>query len=125
MILKTYRGNKKKVYELEKEAFSALSQVKDVPIIRYLGCYEHDYGEGRENGRTFNLLLECGEGGDLLQSWADETNVPPVRADEIIRFWESLFKVADAIRHIHDLEYSRHGKGAAPLKYVGYVQSSA
>jgi hypothetical protein len=61
------------------------------------------------------LLLEYGE-RDLYQSWADETNVPPVRAKEILRFWNSLFEVADAIRHVHHLEVPR-GKGT--LRYHG------
>ncbi|KAF2031395.1 hypothetical protein EK21DRAFT_88108 [Setomelanomma holmii] len=118
MVLKSYCGNKKAVYDLEKEAFSGLSSNDNVPIVRYLGCYTHDYGEGSKLGKTYNLLLECGE-RDLYQAWADETNVPPVQAEEIIRFWRSLFDVAEAIRHVHNLEVPRHGKGA-PLRYIGW-----
>ncbi|KAF1942093.1 hypothetical protein EJ02DRAFT_454596 [Clathrospora elynae] len=117
MVLKSYCGNKKMEFELEKEAFSGLQSNDRVPIVRYLGCYTHDYGEGYDMGKTFNLLLEYGE-RDLYQSWADETNVPPVRANEILRFWNSLFKVADAIRHVHHLEVPRGKNG--PLRYHGW-----
>ena len=120
MVLKSYCGDKQSVYDLEKEAFSGLSSNDKVPIVRYLGWYTHDYGEGLgSNKKTYNLLLECGE-RDLYQAWADETNVPPVRAEEIIRFWNSLFGVAEAVRHVHNLEVPRHGR-SAPLRYVGYV----
>ncbi|KAF2823723.1 hypothetical protein CC86DRAFT_59153 [Ophiobolus disseminans] len=118
MVLKSYSGNKQSVYELEKEAFSGLSSNDTVPIVRYLGCYTHDYGEGSTSDKTYNLLLECGE-RDLYQAWADETNVPPVRAEEIIRFWNSLFEVAKAVRHVHHLEVPRHGK-SAPHRYFGW-----
>jgi serine/threonine protein kinase len=71
-----------------------------------LGSYTHDYGEGEEFGRTYNLLLEYGE-NDLYQAWADETNVPPVQAQEILQNWRSIFNVAEAIRHVHHLEIQR------------------
>lgn len=119
MVLKSYCGDKQSVYQLEKDAFAGLKSNDAVPIVRYLGCYTHDYGEGSLCGKTFNLLLECGD-RDLYQAWADETNVPPVIAEEIIETWKSLFDVADAIRHVHHLEVPRHGK-QAPHKYVGYV----
>ena len=96
--------------------------MNEVPIVRYLGCYTHDYGEGSEMGKTFNLLLERGE-RDLYESWADETNVPPVRAEEIIGFWNSLFKVAEAIRHVHHLQVE-HGRNA-PLRYHGYTMAQS
>lgn len=118
MVLKSYCGNKKRDFELEKEAFSGLLQSSDeVPILQYLGSYTHDYGEGKGMGKTYNLLLEYGE-NDLYQAWADETNVPPVQAQEILQTWKSLFKVAEAIRHVHHLEILR-GKGQ-PRRFHGY-----
>jgi len=122
MALKSYCGNKKIVYEHEKDAFSGLKSDAKVPIIRYLGCYIHDRGEGtdpngRHTGTTYNLLLEYGE-KDLYEYWADETNVPPVRAEEIVTAWKSLFEVADAIRHVHNLEVPRE-RGES-LKFHGY-----
>ncbi|KAH8724817.1 hypothetical protein GQ44DRAFT_727596 [Phaeosphaeriaceae sp. PMI808] len=118
MVLKSYSGNKKTVFDSEKDNFSGLKFNDTVPIVRYLGCYTHDYGEGPKLGKTYNILLECGE-RDLYQAWADETNVPPVQAEEIIRFWQSLFEVAEAIRHIHHFEVPGHGKRSLH-KYVGW-----
>ena len=127
MALKSYSGNKKIAYDHEKNAFSALKLNEKVPIIRYLGCYTHDHGEGHDSkgtrmGPTYNLLLEYGE-RDLYQYWADETNVPPVQALEIINAWESLFEVADAIRHVHNLEVQR--EIGDPLKFYGYPSPSS
>lgn len=119
MVLKSYCGNKKRDFELEKEAFSGLDSKKDVPILRCLGSYTHDYGEGKDMGKTYNLLLEYGD-HDLYQAWADETNVPPVRAQEILRTWDSLFEIAKAIRHVHHLEVPRGGK-SEPRRFHGYV----
>jgi hypothetical protein len=106
MVLKSYCGNKKRDFELEKEAFSGLQSNDKVPILQYLGSYTHDYGEGKGVGKTYNLLLEYGE-NDLYQAWADETNVPPVQAQEILQNWNSLFDVAKAIRHVHGFEIYR------------------
>lgn len=118
MVLKSYCGNKKRDFELEKEAFSGLLQSSnEVPILQYLGSYTHDYGEGKGQGKTYNLLLEYGD-NDLYQAWADETNVPPVQAQEILQTWKSLFTVAEAIRHVHHLEILR-GK-EQPRRFHGY-----
>ncbi|KAJ6191813.1 hypothetical protein J3E72DRAFT_389949 [Bipolaris maydis] len=118
MVLKSYCGNKKRDFELEKEAFSGLDSKKDVPILRCLGSYTHDYGEGKDMGKTYNLLLEYGD-HDLYQAWADETNVPPVRAQEILRTWDSLFEIAKAIRHVHHLEVPRGGE-SEPRRFHGW-----
>jgi hypothetical protein len=106
MVLKTYSGKHESAYDSEKKAFSGLKLNESVPIVGYLGCYTHEYGEGPDAGKTYNLLLEWGE-RDLYEAWEDEKNVPPVRAEEIILFWKSLFEIADAIRHIHNLEVRR------------------
>jgi hypothetical protein len=116
MVLKSYCGNKKRDFEMEKEAFSGLQSTEEAPILQYLGSYTHDYGEGSQRGRTYNLLLEYGE-NDLYQAWADETNVPPVQAQEILQSWNSLFKVAGAIRQLHNLEFPR-GQGQ-PWRFHG------
>ena len=103
---------------MEKEAFSSLRSSDEIPILQYLGSYTHDYGEGTDLGKTYNLLLEYGE-SDLYQAWADETNVPPVQAQEILQYWKSLFKIAEAIRHVHHIEIPR-AKGV-PRKFHGYL----
>lgn len=102
MALKSYREEKKDIFDWEKEAFSmGLKYDPDAHIVRYLGSYSHDNGD-KKDGKTYNLLLEFGE-KDLEEYCADLTNVPPVRAWEIIRFWESLFQVANAVEKIHNL----------------------
>ena len=116
MVLKSYCGNKKRDFDLEKEAFSGLQSNDQIPILKY--SYTHDYGEGEEFGRTYNLLLEYGE-NDLYQAWADETNVPPVQAQEILQNWRSIFNVAEAIHHVHHLEIQR-GKDQY-WRFHGYV----
>lgn len=117
MVLKTFCGDKESFFKLEKAAFEGLPWNDEVPIVRYLGCYTHSYGDGLAFGNTYNLLLEYGE-RDLYQAWADETNVPPVRAEEIIRFWQSHFGVARAIRHLH--KFTLPGRGSNPVIYNGY-----
>jgi metal-dependent HD superfamily phosphatase/phosphodiesterase len=101
--MKTYVGNKKGAFEAEKDAFSALKSNIDVPIVRYLGSFTHDYGEGIDSDdhhlrKTYNLLLEYGE-LDLYQ------------------YWENLFEIAGAIRKVHYLDVSQ-GK-SSPLRYHG------
>ncbi|KAL1793591.1 hypothetical protein ACET3X_008573 [Alternaria dauci] len=117
MVLKSYCGNKRREFELEKEAFSGLQSNDQVPILKYLGAYTHDYGEGKGSGKTYNLLLEYGE-YDLYQTWADETNVPPVQAQEILQNWKSIFNIAKAIHHVHHLEI-RRGKDQ-PWRFHGW-----
>jgi hypothetical protein len=144
MALKSYCGNKKVFFESEKRAFSALGAHAGVPIIQCFGSYTHDYGEGlvssdpqmrktctqsRDNtylirpihALTFhsgidNLLLEFGE-RDLYQYWNDEVEVPPVRSQEIMRYWEQLFEIADAIRQVHLMDVTQ---GRTTQRYFGY-----
>lgn len=123
MVLKSYCGNKQQRSILEREAFSSLNSNEEVPIVRYLGYYSHEFGEGSAMGDTYNLLLECGD-RDLYQSWADETNVPPVRAKEIVQYWSSLFTVADAIRRVHHIERRLWKRGVFALHgYLWYAIS--
>lgn len=122
MALKSFCGNKKTAYSHEKDAFSGLKADDAVPIIRYIGCYTHGHGEGADRkrnhtGTTCNLLLEFGE-QDLYEYWQDASTIPPVRTTEIVDAWRSLFEVADAIRHIHDLQLLRDGGDT--LKFHGY-----
>ncbi|KAG9195926.1 hypothetical protein G6011_01047 [Alternaria panax] len=118
MVLKSYCGIRKRDFEMEKEAFSGLQSGEKIPILQCLGSYTHDYGEGKGLGKTYNLLLEYGE-NDLHQAWADETNVPPVQAQEILQNWKSLFEVAKAIGHVHNLEIQR-GKSQQPWRFYGW-----
>lgn len=101
MALKTYLS--RHLFEAEREAFLGLRDRVDVPIIRYLGNYTHTCEDGNEQTGTFNLLLEYGV-ADLDEYWADPTNAPPVMTQEIIRYWQSMFKIADAIDSVHNLQ---------------------
>jgi hypothetical protein len=44
--------------------------------------------------------------------------IPPTLSEAIIQFWQNLSGVADALRHIHSLEYQR---GESTEKYHGYA----
>jgi hypothetical protein len=109
MAVKTYSKHMRSVYETEKEAFAGLGSEASVPIVRYLGCYSHDDPLAGDDSRTYNILLEYGQ-MDLEEYCADLENVGPVRCMEIIRFWESIFKVAHAINNIHNLCIEHRGR---------------
>ncbi|KAF2864734.1 hypothetical protein BDV95DRAFT_290159 [Massariosphaeria phaeospora] len=113
MALKSISTSHRILYHHEKGAFEWLLKDQNIPIVRYLGCYSHG---DPTNGVTHNLLLEYGQ-MDLDEFFADLTNVPPVRAMEIIRFWGSLFKVADAIHKVHHLDIPQ---GKRSLNYDGW-----
>jgi hypothetical protein len=82
--------------------------VREQPgMVQYLGVYEID--EQMDDGvveRTYNILLEFGE-HDLLEFFADPIHHPPHLNEEIIDFWDSLFKVAEALKEIHHLTVIR------------------
>ena len=86
-------------------AFAGLRGQKG--MVQYLGDFSFDEISngpmGEEIERTFNILLEFGE-LDLDEFFAD-TQYPPVLTREIIEFWMALFKVADALQKIHNLEF--------------------
>lgn len=44
---------------------------------------------------------------DLDEYWAGEDTVAPVQTEEIIRYYESLFKVAQGLKEIHSLKVGR------------------
>ncbi|KAI4928941.1 hypothetical protein J4E85_005563 [Alternaria conjuncta] len=70
MVLKSYHGDYQSAYDLEKKAFSGLKHNGSVPIVGCFGCYTHEYGEGTNAGKAYNLLLEYGE-RDLYEHWED------------------------------------------------------
>jgi hypothetical protein len=93
-------------------------------MVRYIGHYsaeeEREESEDQvedtseENkcniARTYNILLEYGE-KDLDEYFADDRSLPPVRSEEIIRFWQSLFKIAEALKIVHSLPFERDDGG--------------
>ncbi|KAF2230824.1 kinase-like protein [Viridothelium virens] len=112
MALKSYSSGMRTVYNWEKDAFFALRRDDSRAIVNYFGSYSHDEPretpEGIVNDTTYNILLEYGQ-MDLDEYCADLANVPPVRAMEVIRFWESFCTIADAIRRVHNFRI-RQGK---------------
>jgi len=62
-------------------------------------------------------MLEYGD-MDLDEYCIDPNNVAPVRFEEILGFWRSLFKVAEAIKTVHRV---RIQSGKTWKHYCGYV----
>ena len=96
-VLKTYfTKDAEKYYQNEVEAFNQMMlPVKHEPhIISLFGAYRH--------GRTYNILLEHADGGNLMDYFEDVT--PPSSEEDILQFWSSLFKVVKPIKRIHELE---------------------
>ncbi|PGH11424.1 serine/threonine protein kinase [Polytolypa hystricis UAMH7299] len=100
MAVKSFTEDTKDIYEWEKTAFAGLQNDGNVPIVRYLGSFYRNDGSGERDSATYNLLLEFGQ-VDLDEFWADIANIPPVRTEEIINSWDSLFNIAKAIDRVH------------------------
>lgn len=85
-------------------------------MVQYLGEYEVDEEiDGQRVDRTWNLLLEFGD-LDLLELFLSEKD-PPSAFETIIEFWEALFKVAEAVEKIHNLE--AHRERGDSVRYNG------
>lgn len=77
-------------------------------MVKYLGEYRSiHYKEGGEEEVIHNIILEYGQ-RDLDEYLAD--NYPPVLSNEIIAFWQDLFKVADTLKGLHQLEFEGEDK---------------
>jgi hypothetical protein len=77
-------------------------------MVQYLGQYSYNYDPEGFPGKTYNLILEYGE-MDLDEFFFSPATLPPVRSEEIIAFWRSLFKIAEALQRVHELPYKRVG----------------
>jgi serine/threonine protein kinase len=95
-VLKTYRSaDDISLYRQEVEMFKALnSSERETPEI--IKCF----GSFRQRG-TFNLILEFANGGSLLDLFQNSS--PPIRVDELLRFWASMFELSKGLRFIHEL----------------------
>lgn len=98
MALRSYTALQLEAYFLGKNILSVFSNDTQLPIVRYLGCYTS--GSFTASSQTYNLLQEYAE-KDLWHYWTDVSTTPPFRTAEITRYWDSLFKIADAVREIH------------------------
>lgn len=95
-VLKTYfTKDAEKYYQNEVEAFNQmmLPVEHESHIVSLFGAYRH--------GRTYNILLEHADGGNLMDYFEGIT--PPSSEEDILQFWSSLFKVIEPIKRIHKL----------------------
>lgn len=109
-MLKTYiTATAAITYAREVEAFRRLQQQgKNTGIIRFHGSFTR--------GDEHHVLLEYADKGTLEEYFQNE--IPPVDPEEIINFWEALFKILDALSRIH-----RANTDGAGGNYMGYVTS--
>ncbi|KAK8107550.1 uncharacterized protein PG998_009563, partial [Apiospora kogelbergensis] len=115
MALKTFTSENKHVFNQEKLNYSAVDGLAG--MVQYLGEYEVDEEiDGQRVDRTWNLLLEFGD-LDLLELFLSEKD-PPSAFETIIEFWEALFKVAEAVEKIHNLE--AHRERGDSVRYNGW-----
>ena len=88
-------------------------------MVQFLGQFVRDrIGDDGRRETTYNILLEYGE-FDLEEFFGEQQQYPPVLQLEIVLFWESFFKVADAISRVHNLTIKTED-GKTKI-YNGYV----
>lgn len=98
MAIKAYPDDQRRVFKSELDAFRAFKGLSQNPgLVKYFGSYNHHDGVGNP---TYNILLEFGE-MDLSKYFEKES--PPEQSFEILDFWTSMLKVAEAIRDVHEL----------------------
>jgi hypothetical protein len=67
-------------------------------IIHYLGAFSHLPSSMLGEPHSYNILLESAE-CDLNEWFADQ--LPPKSEDDIIRFWQQLQQIVEALSFIH------------------------
>ncbi|KAH6717034.1 hypothetical protein BKA61DRAFT_600947 [Leptodontidium sp. MPI-SDFR-AT-0119] len=91
-VLKEYStADAQKYYENETSAFDQIG--KHPHIISYFGSFTR-------NG-SFNVILEYADKGTLKEYF--EKQLPPTSGEEIIKFWEGLFQLINALWKIHTM----------------------
>ncbi|KIW14937.1 hypothetical protein PV08_07724 [Exophiala spinifera] len=108
-VLKLYRSKRyasEELYKAESEAFIHLrnSHALGKYFIGYYGSFTH--------GITRNILLEYADYGSLEKFF--NSVEPPSTGEDIIRFWQSMFGIIDAVRDIHTIP-SPESHNAAPF----------
>jgi serine/threonine protein kinase len=92
--LKTYFTSEDEQYhENEVSAYRHLGNRATSSIINFHGSFSR--------GHNYNLILEYADKGSLGAYFKTES--PPSEGEEIIRFWESMFKLLIALQHLHEL----------------------
>lgn len=105
--MKTYfTSEAESYYNTEVAAFRHLGL--NSSIIRFHGSFTR--------GDSYNVLLEYADKGTLGDYFKNES--PPSEGEEIIKFWETMFELIDALRRIHEV-----GSDASegPRVFQGYV----
>ena len=118
MALKSYPAINLPIYEYEKEGFASVANSGSSSVIRYLGCYSLRGSLLCIDGdacTTFNILLEFGQ-INFERYYTDPTVLPPVVAIDIVRFWESMLKIAHALHTINRFRNIRNG--SAGVRWV-------
>ena len=96
LAIKSYSEHQKTAYKAEVQAYRGLA---DKPgMLRYFGCYSCN----EQGFKRYNILLEFGT-MDLLTYFENQSS--PEEEAEIIRCWKLIFKIAKAIRTVHELTY--------------------
>ncbi|KAK6365008.1 uncharacterized protein PV06_04457 [Exophiala oligosperma] len=108
-VLKLYRSKRyasEELYKAESEAFIHLrnSHALGKHFIGYYGSFTH--------GNTRNILLEYANYGSLETFFSSVD--APTTGEDIIRFWQSMFGIIDAVCKIHTIP-SPESQNAAPL----------
>lgn len=94
------------------DAFRRLKQIPDPGLIGFHGSFEQ--------ADTYNVILEYADKGTLEQ-YFNETS-PPVRREDITKFWTGLCIVLKGLKNIHDVDARRPEEG--PQILHGYIISS-
>ncbi|KAF7559253.1 hypothetical protein G7046_g4895 [Stylonectria norvegica] len=95
IAVKSYMAWNGAIYEMERDAYMGMRGQEGV--VKYLGAYQVN---GKDN--EYHIMLEYCEKD--LEDYLTEM-LPPILSDEFIRFWGNLFKVADTLKSIHQLEH--------------------
>jgi hypothetical protein len=117
LALKTYPSPASDIFDWEIFAFSGIQGKEG--MVQYLGHYSLNEDPNDGCSPSHNILLEYGE-HDLEEFFASPISYPPVRTPEIIGFWRSLFKVAEALKRIHILDHEQDGQTD---EFYGYAQN--
>jgi serine/threonine protein kinase len=108
--MKTYLGSEAEHY-CNAEATKHRTLGYNPGIIEFYGSFTR-----RE---SYNIILEYTDKGSLADYFRKEP--PPTHREEVIKFWESMFKLLSALRHIHALGSGDPNEPQASQGYVDLV----
>ncbi|CZR62093.1 uncharacterized protein PAC_11990 [Phialocephala subalpina] len=104
-VLKTYMtAEAETYYNNETAAFRRLKH-QDSNLIGFYGSFCQ--------GNTFNIILEYADKGTLERYFKDCR--PPIQSEDIINFWDGLFKNIWAVGRIHNLDFRNIEEGSLVL----------